>query len=124
MCRDGKRLHLSCPVRALRIYLQRTQAVRRSDRLLLTYGGRTPGSALFTQRLVHWLVDGITEAYTREGKTVPKLTAHSTRGTATSVAVLAGIDWEVIRQAAVWQGETTFLRHYYRHVRVWSVADA
>ena len=31
--RSDKRLHLSCPVRAVRIYLQRTQGVRKSDRL-------------------------------------------------------------------------------------------
>ena len=69
-------------------------------------------------------MDGITDAYTIQGATVPKVRAHSTRGTATSKAVLAGIDWKVIRQAAVWQGETTFLKHYYRYVKVRSVADA
>ena len=121
---EEKRLHLSCPVRALRIYLQRTAAIRRSSRLLLTWGGNTPGSALSTQRLAHWLVDGITEAYTRSGKPAPKLKAHSTRGTATSVAVLSGVDWEVVRQTAAWQGDNTFMGHYYRHTRVRSVADA
>ena len=124
--REDKRLHLSCPVRAVRIYLQRTEPVRRSSRLLVSYkeGRPGPGLAISTQRLAHWLVDGITEAYTRSGKPAPKLKAHSTRGTATSIAVLAGVDWEVIRQAAVWQGDRTFLQHYYRHVHVRSVADA
>ena len=121
---EERRLHLLCPVRALRIYLQRTQAVRKSDRLLVTYWARNPGTALSTQRLAHWLVDGITVAYTEAGKVVPKLTAHSTRGTATSIAVLAGIDWEVIRKTAAWRGESTFLKHYYRHMEVRSVADA
>ena len=74
--RNDKRLHLSCPVRAMRIYLQRTQGFRKSDRLLLTYEGRNPGTALSTQRLAHWLVDGITDAYTTQGATVPKLRAH------------------------------------------------
>ena len=124
LSRDDKRLHLSCPVRAMRIYLQRTQVVRKSDRLLLAYAGRNPGTALSTQRLAHWLVDGITDAYTIQGATVPKLRAHSTRGTATSIAVLAGIDWEVIRQAAVWRGDQTFLKHYYTYTKVRSVADA
>ena len=119
-----KRLHLSCPVRAMRIYLQRTADVRRSDRLLVTYGARSPGSALSSQRLSHWLVDGITKAYTMSGRPAPKLKAHSTRGTATSIAVLAGIDWEVVRQAAVWRGDKTFLEHYYRYVPVRSVAAA
>ena len=122
--RIDKRRHLSCPVRAMRFYLQRTRSVRKSDSLLLTHGGRNPGTALTTQRLAHWLVDGITKAYTLQGQTAPKLRAHSTRGTATSIAVLAGIDWEVIRQAAVWQGDQTFLKHYYRYTKVRSVADA
>ena len=30
-------------------------------------------------------------------------------GTATLVAVLAGVDWEVVRQAAVGQGDKSFL---------------
>ena len=119
-----RRLHLLCPVRALRIYLQRTSDSRLSDRLLLTYGGRTPGSALSTQRLAHWLVDGIRLCYTVQGKPAPTLTAHSTRGTAASVAVLAGADWDTVRTQAGWSGDCSFLRHYFRHHRVVSVADA
>ena len=52
------------------------------------------------------------------------LTAHSTRGVASSVAVLAGIDREVICKTAAWQGDLTFRTHYYRHLRVRTVADA
>ena len=124
--REEKRLHLSCPVRAVRIYLRRTGPVRRSTRLLVSYktGHPGPGRAISTQRLAHWLVDGITEAYTRSGRPVPQLKAHSTRGTATSIAVLAGVDWEVIRQTAGWQGDRTFMQHYYQHTHVRSVADA
>ena len=108
----------------MRIYLQRTSASRRSQRLLLTYGGRTPGSALSTQRLSHWLVDGIALAYTTMGKPVPRLKAHSTRGTSTLIAVLAGIDWEEVRQVAVWHGDLTFMKHYCHHINVRSVTDA
>ena len=119
-----KRLHLLCPVRALRIYLQRVSETRLSDRLLLTYGGRTPGSALSTQRLAHWLVDGIQLCYTIQGKPAPTLTAHSTRGTAASVAVLSGAAWDTVRTHAGWSGDVSFLRHYFRHHDVVSVADA
>ena len=119
-----RRLHLLCPVRALRIYLQRTSDTRLSDRLLVTYGGRTPGSALSTQRLAHWLVDGIRLCYTVQGKPAPTLTAHSTRGTAASVAVLSGAAWDTVRTQAGWSGDCSFLRHYFRHHRVVSVADA
>ena len=122
--RLDKRLHLSCPVRAVSIYLRRTAPVRQMDILHVHYRIDSSDSAFSTRRLSGWLVEGIVEAYTRSGKPAPKLKAHSTRGTATSVAVLAGVDWEVVRQAAVWQGDKTFLKHYYRHMRVRSVADA
>ena len=69
-------------------------------------------------------MDGIALAYTTAGKPAPKLKAHSTRGTATSIAVLAGVDWEVVCKAAVLRGDFTFMKYYYRHVDVRSVADA
>ena len=69
-------------------------------------------------------MDTVSEAYTRANKPVPKITAHSTRGLAASVATLSGLDWEVIRRTASWKGDHTFKRHYFRHVNVLSVADA
>ena len=121
---EEERLHLLCPVRALRCYLERTSPFRQSDRLLVTYAVRRPGFALSSQRLAHWLVDGITEAYVRSNKPAPRLTAHSTRGTAVSIAVLSGVDWEVVRQAAAWLGDRTFLSHYFRNTAVNTVAEA
>ena len=38
-----RRRHLLCPVRAVRLYMQRTSDSRRTQQLLVTYGGRTPG---------------------------------------------------------------------------------
>ena len=35
--REQRRLNLSCPVRAVRIYLDRTRAVRQSEQLLVSY---------------------------------------------------------------------------------------
>ena len=79
----------------------------------MSYLKRNPGQAISAQRLAHWLVDAVTKAYTMANKPVPKLTAHSTRGVATSVAALMGTDWEVIHG----------LHHYYHHVNVRLVAD-
>ena len=61
-------------------------------------------------------MDGVTEAYTRTGKLVPKLKVRSSRGTATPIAGLAGVDSEVVRQAAVWGVDVTFLNHYYHYI--------
>ena len=122
--REEKRYHLSCPVRALKIY--RTAPIRQSDQLLVSFGVRydRPGKAITSKRLASWLVEAITEAYTRSDTPVPRLTAHSTRAVATSTALAAGIDWEVIRETAAWQGDLTFRKHYYRYVKVSNIADA
>ena len=89
----------------------------------MSYQRRSPGLAISSERLAHWLVDTVTEAYTRANKPVPNLTAHSTRGLATSVAVLSGTDSEVFRRTVSWKGDLTFRHHYFKHVDVRS-ADA
>lgn len=88
-------------------------SLRKSDRLLVSYRERSPGLAISSQRLAHRLVEAVTKAYTMFNKPAPTLTAHSSRGVATSVALLAGIDWDVIRRTVSWQSDHTFRRHYY-----------
>jgi hypothetical protein len=56
-------LSLLCPVRALRIYLDRTQSTRRSEQLFVCFGGQQKGNAVSKQRLAHWVVDAISLAY-------------------------------------------------------------
>ena len=91
--REEERYHLSYPVCALRLYYTRTAAVRTSNRLLVSYRVQSPGLAISAQRLANWLVEAVTKAYTMSNRPTAMLTAHSTRGVATSMAVLAGIDW-------------------------------
>ncbi len=56
-----------CPVRALRIYIDRSASFRQSDHLFVCYGGCTKGRAVSKQRLSHWIVDAFTEAYASQG---------------------------------------------------------
>ncbi len=44
---------LLCPVRALRIYVDRTQSFRTSDQLFVCFGGQQKGRAVSKQRLAH-----------------------------------------------------------------------
>ncbi len=44
---------LLCPVRALRIYVDRTQSFRTSDQLFVCFGGQQKGRAVSKQRLRH-----------------------------------------------------------------------
>ncbi len=81
-------LALLCPVRALRLYTDRTQSLRTSDQLFVCYGGQQKGKAVSKQRMAHWIVDAIALAYQAQGVPCPlRLRAHSTRGVASSLGV-------------------------------------
>ncbi len=84
-------LALLCPVRALRLYTDRTQSLRTSDQLFVCYGGQQKGKAVSKQRMAHWIVDAIALAYQAQGVPCPlRLRAHSTRGVASSWALARG----------------------------------
>ncbi len=84
-------LALLCPVRALRIYVDRTRSFRSSEQLLVCYGGQQKGKAVSKQRLAHWIVDAIALAYQSQGEPCPMgVRAHSTRSVASSYALAHG----------------------------------
>ncbi len=106
-------LALLCPVRALRLYTDRTQSLRTSDQLFVCYGGQQKGKAVCKQRMAHWIVDAIALAYQAQG--VPcllRLRAHSTRGVASSWALARGASLTDICRAAGWATPNTFARFY------------
>ncbi|ROL45983.1 hypothetical protein DPX16_15542 [Anabarilius grahami] len=110
-------LALLCPVRALRLYIDRTQSVRTSDQLFVCYGGQQKGKAVSKQRMAHWIVDAIALAYQAQGlpQGVPcplRLHAHSTRGVASSWALARGASLTDICRAAGWATPNTFARYY------------
>ena len=90
----------------------------------MCFGRAALGKGVSKQRLAHWVTEGIREDYILDGERPPVLTAHSTRGAATSVALLSGVDWDVIQQTACWKGERTFWSHYFQDRPVRSVARA
>ncbi|KAL0180479.1 hypothetical protein M9458_022885, partial [Cirrhinus mrigala] len=61
-------LALLCPVRALRIYVDRTRSFRRSEQLFICLGGQQKGNAVSKQRLAHWVVDAISLSYEGQGE--------------------------------------------------------
>ncbi len=72
---------LLCPVRALRVYVDRTQSFRTSDQLFVCFGGQQKGKAVSKQRLAHWIVEAIVLAYQARRLPCPLgVRAHSTRG--------------------------------------------
>ena len=113
-CQAGVALHTLCPVRALRAYVDRTQQLRHDHtQLFICYGAKKLGHPVSKQRLSHWVVDTIAQAYAESGLPVPGgLVAHSTRSMATSWAALKGVALADTCAAASWSTPGTFARYY------------
>ena len=110
----GDNLGNLCPIRALRTYVTRTQSLRHThSQLFVCYGGVKRGNPVSKQRLSHWVVDAIAQAYDSQSLPVPgNLVAHSTRSMATSWAALRGVSVAEICAAASWSAPCTFARFY------------
>ncbi|KAL0152427.1 hypothetical protein M9458_052150, partial [Cirrhinus mrigala] len=94
-------LTLLYPVRALRVYLERTQLFRHSEQLFVCYGRQQKGKAVSKQRISHWLVDAIRTPYQARGLPCPLgVRAYSTRGVAASAALANGASLTDICRAA------------------------
>lgn len=82
----SKKGFLSCPVTALRIYVNCSGLWRTSDQLLVCFGGHSRGSSISKQRLSNWIVGAISFGYEACGKALPLgIRAHSIRSVAIKV---------------------------------------
>ncbi|KAK7896412.1 hypothetical protein WMY93_021737 [Mugilogobius chulae] len=106
---ERQQLHALCPVRALRVYVDKTASFRGTEQLFVSWAPPHRGKPLTKQRLSHWIVEAITVAYESSGLHPPAgLRAHSTRGMATSWAMFRGTSVEEICAAASWATPHTF----------------
>ncbi len=104
---------LLCPVRALCVYMDRTQSFRTSDQLFVCFGGQQKGKAVSKQRLAHWIVEAIVLAYQARRLPCPLgVREHSTRGVASSWTLARGASIADICRAASWATPNTFARFY------------
>ncbi len=102
-----------CPVRALKLYVDRSKGWRKSSQLLVCFGAGRCRLATSKQRISHGVRDTILLAY--EARNLPSLLslrALSTRGVASSQALLRGVPLEDICVAAVWSSPRTFVKFY------------
>ncbi len=110
---EDERLHMLCPVRALKLYVDRSKVWRKSPQLLICFGAGRRGLATSKQRISHWVRDAISLAYeARELPSPLSLRAHSTRGVASSQALFRGVPLEDICVVAGWSSPHTFVRFY------------
>ncbi|KAL0161327.1 hypothetical protein M9458_045052, partial [Cirrhinus mrigala] len=113
---------LLCPVRALRIYVDRTRHFRRTEQLFVCFGGQQKGNAVSKLRLAHWVVDAISLSYQNQGEPCSLgVQAHSTRSVASSYALAHGASLADICRAAGWATPNTFARFY--NLRVEAVSS-
>ncbi|KAL0194556.1 hypothetical protein M9458_008128, partial [Cirrhinus mrigala] len=81
---------LLCPVCALRTYVDCTRSFRRSEQVIVWFGGQQKGNGVSKQRLAHWVFDAITMAYQCQGEPCPLgVRAHSTR----SADICRAVGW-------------------------------
>lgn len=71
-CQGGLALHALFPVRVLKAYVVRTQPLGQAHtQLFMCYGDKQLRHPVSKQRLSHWLVETITQAYSRQGLPMP-----------------------------------------------------
>ncbi len=110
---EDERLHLLCPIRALKLYVDRSKVWRKSPQLLICFGAGRRGLATSKQRISHWVRDAISLVYEARNLPLPlSLRAHSTRSVASSQALFRRVPLEDICVAAGWSSPHTFVRFY------------
>ncbi len=106
-------LALVCPVRALHIYVDRTQSFRSSDQLFVCHGGQQKGKAVSKQRLAHWIVEAIALAYQSQGELCPLgVRALSALSVASTHALAHSASLADTCKAVGWATPNTFTRFY------------
>ena len=111
--REEKGWRLVCPVRALRLYKEKTSSIRKDNQLFISYSKDSLGCKVTSQTLSRWITNCITTAYGIMGRQLPsQVSGHSTRSMGASMADLAGVSIQDICQAADWSSGFTFAKYY------------
>ena len=122
---EDRRRHNLCPVRALRMYLDKTEVVRKTTQLFVSWDPKTVGQPISKVRLSQWIVEAIERAYSSRDLVPPVgLRAHSTRGMAASWALCRGVSIQDVCSAASWASSSTFATFYRLDVTAAPVAHA
>ena len=107
---------LLCPVRALRIYLQRTSAHRGNKRRLLVSYNTNYCQDIGKVTISRWIAQVVKDAYSEAGMGLlngnPK--AKEIRAISTSLAHMRGLPLKAVMKAAYWSSESTFIKFYLR----------
>ena len=115
--RKNRNGRLLCPVRAVKVYLDRTAPHRpRCERLFVTAGRSKKEISKTT--VSFWLRKTISRTYELSGTAlpVPAPRARETRGIAPSILFRKNFAVDQVLKAGTWRRHTTFTRHYLRDI--------
>ena len=106
--------HKMCPVRALRIYLQKVKSHRQDGNMFVSYKSDKLGHKVSKTTVARWIRETILFSYSHLGRDppVPTVRAHSTRAVASSFADLSGVSPADLCKAATWSSTCVFSKHY------------
>ena len=106
---------LLCPVRALRVYLDRTKDLRDGKKLLFISFKPNFSHDIAKNTISHWIKKVILFAYKEcsdEDCRVLGVKAHDVRGVASSWALYSQATVEAIMEACSWRSHSTFSSFY------------
>ena len=108
-----------CPVRAIKIYLDRTQDLREDRHLLfVSYKAGHKGDihkntiSSWIRKLLHWVYSSAPE----DAIKLSSARTHEVRALASSMAFRGSMELEEVLKACTWKSANTFATHYLRDV--------
>ena len=104
-----------CPVRALRIYLDRTKDFRKGKNLLFISLKKGHSKDIAKATISHWIKETVKLAYDSadsETLQVSRVKAHEVRAMASSLAFKGGIPLDQILSSCYWRSHGTFTSFY------------
>ena len=107
-------IHL-CPVRALRLYLERTKTLRTGQRLLFVSFQQGHSRDIQCSTISSWIKNTIKLCYAKAGDSITDLSnvkAHDVRAFAASNAFYGGVSMDQIMQACHWKSQNTFTKFH------------
>ena len=108
-----------CPVRALRIYLARTERFRSEQVGNLFLAPKDPSRAASKNAIAYFLKSTIKESYMEVSEETMKLcrvAPHEVRAVGTSMAFEHNLAIEAVLEAAQWRSNSVFTSHYLKEV--------
>ena len=112
--------NLLCPLRALKIYLNKTAASRpKCDKLFVSSVATFKHKPVTKNTISHWLRLVIKNAYNtipKEDLQLWKISAHEVRAVATSLLFKHNHSLKEVMAAASWRSNSTFVSFYLRNI--------